>query len=99
MISDPGSVSASNRSGGIRSEGARPASQAGPHRRQGRPARPVAGVRLGLAGWASFGVKKEKRPMAGEKIENLFNFQFLLKFANYFEFTSNSNFEHLLLTK
>jgi hypothetical protein len=80
-------------------EGAHPASPARPHRRQGRPARLVAGVRLGLAGWASFGVKKEKWPMAGEKIENLFNFQFLLKFANYFEFTSNSNFEHFLLAK
>jgi hypothetical protein len=39
--------------------------RAGPQGRQGRPAGPAVGVRLGLAGWAGFGVKMEKRPMAG----------------------------------
>jgi hypothetical protein len=78
---------------------ARPVGRAGPCRREGRPLGLAAGVRLGLDGWAGFGVTKEKRPMAGLKKEKLFNFQILFKFTNYFEFISNLNFEHFLLTK
>jgi hypothetical protein len=76
-------------------EGARPVGRPGPHGRQGRPAGPVAGVRLGLAGWASFRVKKENGPWPVRKYKAFLIF----KFANYFEFTSNSIFEYFLLAK
>jgi hypothetical protein len=52
-------------------------------------------VRLGLAGWASFRVKKENGPWPVRKYKAFLIF----KFANYFEFTSNSIFEYFLLAK
>jgi hypothetical protein len=45
--------------------GARPTGRARLHERQGMQAKPAVGMRLGQAGWAGFGVKKEKWPMAG----------------------------------